>query len=84
MGIKFEMSGNWERELKKMAQGAVNDYQKMFDRLGRQYKGRPVSEIKPVLRHEWARLGGSLSESELADYATLISEGTNIKMRVGR
>jgi len=88
MGIKIEMSGNWERELNKMVQGAVKDvaadYQKMFDRLGRQYKGRPVAEIKPVLRREWSRLGGSLSEAELTDYATLISEGTNIKMQVGR
>jgi len=88
MGIKIEMSGNWERELNKMVQGAVKDvaadYQKMFDRLGRQYKGRPVAEIKPVLRREWSRLGGSLSEAELTDYSTLISEGTNIKMQVGR
>ncbi len=87
-GIKIEMSGNWERELRKMARGAVNDiandYQRMFDRLGRQYKGRPVSEIKPVLRREWSRLGGSLSDAELTDYATLISEGTSIKMQVGR
>lgn len=56
----------------------------MFDRLGRQFKGRPDSEIKPALRREWSRLGGSLSDAELTDYAQLISEGTSIKMQVGR
>lgn len=87
-GIKIEMSGNWERELNKMVQGAMHDiaadYQKMFDRIGRQYKGRPVSEIKPALQREWSRIGGSITDPELTDYATLISEGTNIKMQVGR
>lgn len=87
-GFKIEMSGNWERELKKMVQGTVKDiaaeHQRLFDRLGRQYKGRPVSEIKPVLRREWTRLGGSMSDAELMDYATLISEGTQIRVQVGR
>ena len=50
MGIEIKMNGNWERDLNRMVQGAVrdvaDDYQKMFDRLGRQYKGRPVNEVK--------------------------------------
>ncbi|QDO88055.1 hypothetical protein FNH13_06575 [Ornithinimicrobium ciconiae] len=85
-GFKFEMSRNFERDLKKAAQGAVTDiaseYQKMFDSLSRRYRGRSVSEIKPVLRREWARIGGSISDPELTDYATLIGEGTRIQMRV--
>lgn len=85
-GFKFEISRELERDLKKMVQGTVkdiaSDYQKMFDSLSRRYKGRPVSEIKPVLRREWARIGGAISDPELTDYATLISEGTRIQMRV--
>lgn len=85
-GFKFEMSRNFERDLDKALQGTIKDiaseYQKMFDSLSRRYKGRPVSEIKPVLRREWARVGGSISDPELADYATLISEGTRIEMKV--
>lgn len=85
-GFNFEMSRDFERNLKNVVKGAVtdiaSDYQKMFDSLLRRYQGRPVSEIKPVLRREWARVGGSISDPELTDYATLISEGTRIQGRV--
>ena len=79
------MSRNFERELHQLVQGAVSDvaaeYQAMFDSLSRRYKGRPVSEIRPVLAREWAQVGGSISDPELTDYATLISEGTHIQMK---
>jgi hypothetical protein len=82
----FKMSPGWEKELERAVKPAIknlaSDYQKMFDSLLRRYKGRPVSEIKPVLRREWSRIGGSISEPELTDYATRISEGTRIQMRV--
>ena len=82
----FKMSPGWEKELEKAVRPALkdiaSDYQKMFDSLLRRYKGRPVSEIKPVLKREWARIGGSISDPELTDYASLISEGTRIQMRV--
>lgn len=77
-----------ERQLNKAVQGALGDvaadYQRMLDSLGRRYKGRPVSSIKPVLQREWKRVGGSISDPELTEYATLISNGTKIKMQVGR
>lgn len=80
------MSPGWEKELEKAVRPALkdiaSDYQKMFDSLLRRYKGRPVSEIKPVLRREWSRVGGSISEPELTEYATHISGGTRIQMRV--
>lgn len=86
MGIEIKMSGNWERDLNRMVQdsvkGIADEYQQMFDRLGRQYKGRPVPEVKSALRREWSRLGGTISDAELSDYAQLISEGTRIKMKV--
>lgn len=82
----FKMSPGWEKGLEKAVRPALKDVasdcQKMFDSLLRRYKGRPVSEIKPVLRREWSRIGGSISEPELTDYATRISEGTRIQMRV--
>lgn len=80
------MSPGWEKELEKAVRPALkdiaSDYQKMFDSLARRYKGRPVSEIKPVLRREWSRVGGSISDPKLNEYATHISEGTRIQMRV--
>jgi len=82
----FKMSPGWEKELEKAVRPALkdidSDYQKMFDSLLRRYKGRPVSEIKAVLRREWSRVGGSISDPELTEYATHISEGTHIQMRV--
>lgn len=85
-GLEFDISRELEREFKKAPRGAVqdiaSDYQRMFDSLSRRYMGRPVSEIKPVLRREWAQIGGSISDPELTDYATLISEGTRIEMSV--
>lgn len=82
----FKMSPGWEKELEKAIRPAVkdiaSDYQRMFDSLSRRYKGRPVSEIKPVLKREWSRVGGSISDPELTEYATHISEGTRIQMRV--
>jgi hypothetical protein len=85
-GFRFEMSPTWERDLNKMVQGAVQDiageYQRMFDRLAREYKRRPVAEIKTVLRHEWSRLGATISDAELTRYASLISEGRHITLQV--
>lgn len=85
MGITFDRGG-LERDLRRLAQDAVkeaaDDTQKMFDSLLRRYRGRPVSEIKPVLRREWSRRDGTMSERELTDYATLISEGTRIEVGV--
>lgn len=82
----FKMNPGWEKDLEKAVRPALkdiaSDYQKMFDSLARRYKGRPVSEIKPVLRREWSRVGGSISDPELTEYATHISEGTRIQMRV--
>lgn len=56
----------------------------MFDSLGRRYKGRRVATIKPVLQREWRWVGGSISDPELTGYATLISNGTQIKMQMSR
>ena len=82
----FKMSPGWEKELERAVRPALkdiaSDYQKMFDSLLRRYKGRPVSEIKPVLRREWSRVGGSISDPELTEYANRISEGIRIQMRV--
>ena len=86
MGSGFSLGRDFEREIMKAAQSGLrevaNDYQKMFDSLGRQYSGRPVEAIKPALRREWSKIGGSISDPELTDYATLISEGTHIEMKV--
>ena len=84
--MRFEPGRNLERELSRVAdkamRGVAHDYQKALDSIARRYVGKPPSLIKPVLKREWAKLGGQLSEPELTKYATHISEGTRIKFRV--
>ncbi len=53
----------------------------MFDSLSRRYRDQPLSAIKPVLQREWKRIGGSITDPELSEYATHISNGTQIKMK---
>lgn len=82
------LGGDFERQLKKAVQDGLRDlaqdYQRMFDSLGRRYRGQPLSTIKPALQREWKRVdGGRLSDPDLTEYAAAISEGTTIKMRVG-
>lgn len=86
MASAFSFGDDFEREIMKAAQSGLrevaDDYQTMFDSLGRRYRGQPVEIIKLALRREWSRLGGSISDAELTDYSTLISEGTHIEMRL--
>lgn len=84
--VNFD-SRAFERDLMKAAESGVKDlakqYERLFASLGRRYTGKPVSTIKPVLKREWARInGGSISDPELTEYATLISQGTKIQMQV--
>lgn len=84
------MNPGWEEELKRQAQPALRKIGKQFaeenqpkmDALLQTYKGRPVSEIKPVVQREMDRWGGSLSDdAELTRIATAISEGTRVILR---
>lgn len=65
-------------EIKALAQ----KWQKVFDSLTKQYSGKPVSAVKSALKRESKKLGGSFSDRELTEYATLISEGANIKVKL--
>jgi hypothetical protein len=88
MSSGFNLNGkDFEKQVMKAAESGVRDlakqYDRMFDSLRRRYTGHPVSEIKPVLQREWRRVnGGSISDPELTNYASLISEGTSIRMNV--
>jgi hypothetical protein len=82
---QFDFGRDFQREVERAVQGAIKDaaaeYQKMFDALLRTHSGRSVSEIKPVLRRNWQRLGGDITDPELTQYAQHISNGTSIKTR---
>ncbi|RBA33800.1 hypothetical protein DQ226_11625 [Dietzia maris] len=81
----FKINPDWEKQLGRAAERAVksmaSDYQTMLDTLAKRYKGRPVSEIKPALQREWKKIGGSITDPELTQYASHISEGIRIQMK---
>ena len=57
------------------------ELQSFFDKFARQHQGKPVASIKSTLLREWRRRGGSMTDREAADYATLIHEGTRIVIK---
>ncbi|RZU30613.1 hypothetical protein [Blastococcus saxobsidens] len=77
-----------DRAIKKLTdqakRQAADESNRLFAQLGRQYRGKPVSVIKPALKRAWERDGGKITDPELTEYAQAISDGTPIKFRVGR
>ncbi|BBY65494.1 hypothetical protein [Mycolicibacterium helvum] len=87
MGSGFEISPDFEKQLARAVEPALQDVaarlQVVLDSMRDRYKGRPIAEIVPVLKREFARFGGSMSDREVQKYATAISNGIAIQTRVG-
>jgi hypothetical protein len=73
--------GAIDKFAKDAVKGEANRIQKLMDDLLRSYTGRPVSEVKVALAREWSKGGGNISDPELTEYATHISEGRHIEIR---
>jgi hypothetical protein len=73
------------RAIKKLTDQAMrqvaDESNRLFAQLGRQYRSKPVSVIKPALKRAWERDGGKITDPELTEYAQAISDGTPIKFR---
>lgn len=84
MGSDFRFDFN-ENEFNKLARRIVKDEAKslnsQFETLARRYNGRPVDEVKRAIAREWRRGGGSISDSELTEWATVISEGRAVRFQ---
>ncbi|MGV0772270.1 hypothetical protein [Mycobacterium syngnathidarum] len=83
-GFEFD-----ESELRKAVASelktVVKQMQKVIDGLGAKYEGRPVEEIKPVLKRELARFDASAdTDAELTEYAQAISDGEAVNLQVAR
>ncbi len=78
--IKFNKG--WEKKFKEeIAETVRKDTEAFFDSFARRYRGRPVVEIKPALQREWRqKMDGSITDPDLTEYATAISEGTRIRI----
>ena len=84
MGTSFTFNdGEFRRFMETEAQSALNDLAQQqtqeLDQLRKQYHGRPVAEIRPVLQQLFAKDGGSITEPELSEWAQLISDGVRIE-----
>lgn len=82
----FKMNPGWEKEIARLAQPALKEFaeknQPKMDSLLQRYSGRPVAEIKPLIKREMDRWGGSLSgDAELTKIATAISKGRRVVLR---
>jgi hypothetical protein len=83
--VSFDTRG-FERGIKKaageMVQKLAAELTKMLNGMSREFKGRPVEEIKPVLQQRWKRTtdGGSITDPQLTQYAEQIAAGGSIKV----
>ena len=76
--LEFNEDG-FKRAAHAAAQAKAKEMQRQMDQFARQYKGRPVAVIKSALRRVWERDGRTITDPELTEYATYISEGRAIK-----
>lgn len=74
----FEMNPNFEEEIGRQVRQV---FQKVFDAVFRRYAGQPVAEVSAALECEFAREGVTITDPELTQQATAISEGTRIRVR---
>lgn len=74
----FKMNPNFEEEINRQVRQA---FQKVFDAVFRRHAGEPVPDVKAALKREFSKEGASITDPELTQYATAISEGTRIKVR---
>lgn len=79
-----KMNGNWKRDLEKQALAQIKDhFQPILDDVFKKMNGRPVDEVKPVLKKRWesANDGAKITDPDLTKYATAISEGKMIVLK---
>jgi hypothetical protein len=74
----FKMNPNFGEEIGRQVNANL---QKMFDAVFRRHAGQPVPDVKEALKRELKRGGADITDPELTNIATAISEGTRIKVR---
>ena len=80
--MTFKMDPNFERNLRRQVEKTAGPhYQQMFDRLSRQYRGKPIDQVKRAVKKAWEADGGKITEPDLTQWAEAIASGTRIKVR---
>ena len=82
MHMKIEWKDGWEDEIKRqVTEEFIRRHQPELDALLRRHKGKPVEEVKPIVRREMSRWEGSVPDAELTRIATAISQGERVILR---
>ncbi len=61
---------------------SAREFKQLIAGLERTHAGKPVDEVKGAVRTAFRRADITASESEITDYATAISGGTKIEIKV--
>lgn len=76
---------DFERQLQRAAKSAMKDVakdgQRQMDRVHRQYAGKPVTQVEPALRRALSGCAIKPDPAQLREWATLISQGAQIKFK---
>jgi hypothetical protein len=84
--MQFEMNPGWEETVAQMAFEATSQrFQPILDGVHTEFADQPIDVIKPVLAARWAKGGedASISDPELTNIATAISEGRRVILTNG-
>jgi hypothetical protein len=60
----------------------VREYEQSLNQLGTDLKGRPIEDVKPLVRARLQDLGVNITDPELTDIATAVSEGGEITLNI--
>jgi len=74
-------SSDFDEMVHRAMRQAAQDGQRELDRVYRQYAGKPVTQIEPVLRRAMAKTAIPLDAAQLRDWSTLISDNTRIQLK---
>ncbi|MCP9947245.1 hypothetical protein [Actinomadura madurae] len=80
MAVKFD-----ERGIERAIAAEIDDLARRYENAVRsmavELRGWTAEEIKPLVRARWADLGGEITDPELTEIASAISEGAEIHFR---
>jgi hypothetical protein len=71
-----DIEGSSADEMQKM----VDQFQRVYDELVKQYGGEPAEAIKPILHERWSEVegGGDLTDPDLTELAEAIARREEI------
>ncbi len=82
MELKFDDDA-LRRLAKQVTEAKAEELQAMVDGVVAANAGQPVEEVKVALQTAWEQTGGTISDPELTQWATAISQGRLIVIQPG-